>query len=219
MREICARFALLGPTLEISENIKLTLDENNVIREIDELNYDVSDNNLLMPGLFNAHVHSADIELRNRVHRGNLAELVGPGGIKQKHLSDLSKEGLVSSVRSSYNEALNSGVLGWADFREGGLRGLDPYPIDENHNFIPFARAAPQDLAMLPSFSNIGFRDVQVNSAKEMKEITSVMKNRQKLSWIHASEDLELRDKWVKKFSHSDIIWAIDELNVDCHLR
>ena len=79
--------ALTGNDLRVLENVKIIVDDNNRIIEIDESNKEIKNNVVLIPGLFNAHVHAADIGLRGKAF-GSLNELIGKGGIKHGYLKN-----------------------------------------------------------------------------------------------------------------------------------
>ncbi|MCY3410273.1 MAG: amidohydrolase family protein [Candidatus Heimdallarchaeota archaeon] len=207
------RYALLGKNLDLVENIIIDLDENNQIIEIQELNHEVRDYSLLIPSLFNAHVHSADIGLRG-VERKTLAELVGPGGIKAKYLSSLDMNNLGVEIAKSILEARIHGVQGWSDFREGGIMGIEPYSLIDPH-FRAFARVNSEDISSLPRHIHIGLRDVIQFSEQEMYKIAAMKQKKNKILQIHAAEDIELLNQWKLEYGSSDVIWAIRELGVD----
>lgn len=137
MREVQAKYGLIGPELDLVENIKLVLDKRNQIIEIEELNRDLKTYDVLFPGFFNGHVHSADIGLRGIINNYSLQALVDPGGIKHTHLDNLSTPETQKAILQTYSEALNNGILGWSDFREGGLKIFESYPI-KNQQFKVF---------------------------------------------------------------------------------
>lgn len=213
MRSIYAKYALLNDELEIKQNIIIHTKDNR-IKQIEHSPNDVKNNILILPAFFNAHVHFADIGIRG-VEEKNLAKLVGAGGIKHQYLQGLTNDELLRNYRRARKEAIEGGVLGWADFREGGISGLHPYIKEQHHNFIAYARPSLNTIDNLPKGVNIGFRDVNALSDEAMIKISRKAKSEGRKVQIHASEDYELRKLWIDKYGKSDIKWAIDELSVD----
>ncbi|MHA2251562.1 MAG: amidohydrolase family protein [Candidatus Kariarchaeaceae archaeon] len=208
------QYAFLGDELQLAQNIRVELDPDNRIVEIDEHHREIKNNLLLMPGLFNAHVHAGDIGLRG-VSKDDLASLVGEGGIKHTYLNNLNEQELEKSLLQSLHEAEKAGTMGWADFREGGLKGLQPYPLSERGTHIPFGRPARDEVQELHDIAQIGFRDVVVFPVDDMIQIAEAAKELKKRIFIHASEDLHLRERWEREHGYSDVAWAIDHLQVD----
>lgn len=218
IKRIRARYALVGSNLDLIENVDVLLDHNNEIIEIEELSLDIKSNTLIMPGLFNSHVHTADIGLRG-IDGYGLSELVGPQGIKQRHLASLTDDQLNESILLAYNEAIGFGTLGWSDFREGGLSGLKPYPVNSSQTHIPFARPEIGKLESLPEFANIGIRDVDAYSELVIQQLTERARKSGKKVFIHISEDIKLREEWIRRHGSTDLIWAIDNLKIDAFVH
>ena len=64
INRIRAKYALVGSDLDLIENVDVLINHKNEIVEIEELSQNITSNTLIMPGLFNSHVHAADIGLR-----------------------------------------------------------------------------------------------------------------------------------------------------------
>ncbi len=214
MEPIFGEFAIIGNDLSIMENVRILLDDKNRIIEIEECNRDVDNNIALIPGLFNAHVHAADIELRG-VGSRKLDELVGKHGIKHKYLSQMTESQLQTSLELAYQEAVRSGTLGWSDFREGGLKGIKPYPLNQSKFHLAFGRPHQNEFNDLSLFPNIGIMDVKAYSDTEMNKISENLNRKSQKLFIHASESMYLRQNWILKHGISDIQWSIDVLNPD----
>jgi cytosine/adenosine deaminase-related metal-dependent hydrolase len=211
---ILSEFALVGSDLKILRNVKITIDQKHQITQIEELDRNITNRKVVMPGLFNAHVHAADLHLRG-VKSKDLGSLVGRNGIKHKYLLSLSQEQLQNSLRQAVDEAIKLGTLGWSDFREGGVKGIQYYPIRGMTNFLAFGRPDLSDLNDLSQFDHLGIMDVQAYSEIDMKHLANqTNRNKQKI-FIHGSESLKLRKEWISKFGVSDIIWALDILKPD----
>lgn len=79
----------------------------------------------VVPAPVNAHTHVADAFLRDRPGKpATVAELVGPGGWKHRHLAEASAEQLAEGIRRYAGEMAALGTSAFIDFREGGLAGV-----------------------------------------------------------------------------------------------
>ncbi len=200
----------MGDDLEPIWNSRVYFSDDGSIVEIAELSSEIECRDVLIPGIFNAHVHSADIGLRG-VRGKSLDELVGANSIKSKYLSRLSSVQLDTAVRRSYEEARNFRISGWSDFREGGIEGLRPYetlPL----TFLAFGRPDVSDFHNLGEFDHFGIRDVAYYTEEELNQLREYAELGAKLTFIHASEDKDLRDRWQSKYGMSDVIWAVEEI-------
>lgn len=114
---------------------------------------------IAVPGLINAHTHIGDGVAKERGLGRELRELVEPPwGLKHKILNETPEPLLAKAMRGAAEEMLQGGVTVFADFREGGLRGLtlelealSGLPI----RFLPLGR---------PSF-NFRFETLEKNEA------------------------------------------------------
>lgn len=80
----------------------------------------------ICPALFNAHTHLGDTIAMDCGVTGDLAALVTPPhGLKHTLLAAASRNDLVNGMRASIQGMMSGGVAGCADFREGGLEGVD----------------------------------------------------------------------------------------------
>lgn len=79
----------------------------------------------IVPSPVNAHTHVADACLRDVPGKpGTVAELVGPGGWKHRHLAAARPADLVAGVQRYAGEMAAVGASRFIDFREGGLAGV-----------------------------------------------------------------------------------------------
>lgn len=79
---------------------------------------------LILPGLWNAHTHLGDAVVTQEL-RGTLEELVAPPhGLKHRVLARAKDEAVIAAMRRAMATMLRTGVTGFSDFREGGLKGL-----------------------------------------------------------------------------------------------
>jgi cytosine/adenosine deaminase-related metal-dependent hydrolase len=79
---------------------------------------------LIVPGLWNAHTHLGDAVVTQEL-RGTIEELVAPPhGLKHRILAKAKDDAVVAAMRRAMAAMLGTGTTGFADFREGGLKGL-----------------------------------------------------------------------------------------------
>jgi cytosine/adenosine deaminase-related metal-dependent hydrolase len=79
---------------------------------------------LIIPGLWNAHTHLGDAVVTQEL-KGTLEELVAPPhGLKHRVLAKAKDHAVVAAIRRAMVTMLRTGTAGFADFREGGLKGL-----------------------------------------------------------------------------------------------
>jgi cytosine/adenosine deaminase-related metal-dependent hydrolase len=80
---------------------------------------------LLLPGLINAHTHIGDSIAKDFKSDPDLSSTVDPiVGIKHKILSGTDPIHLEAFMRNTAVSMLKSGIVAFADFREGGLDGV-----------------------------------------------------------------------------------------------
>ena len=93
----------------------------------------------VLPAPVNAHTHVADACLRNKPGKpATVAELVGPGGWKQRELAAAAQDDLRQGVIQYVDEMAAIGTTRFLDFRETGLAGAT------------FLRSLAPDLAVEP---------------------------------------------------------------------
>jgi cytosine/adenosine deaminase-related metal-dependent hydrolase len=81
---------------------------------------------LLLPGLINAHTHVGDSIAKDFTSDPDLSSTVDPiVGIKRKILSRTDPIHLEAFMRNTAVSMLKSGIVAFADFREGGLDGVE----------------------------------------------------------------------------------------------
>ncbi|MDO5843714.1 MAG: amidohydrolase family protein [Methanocorpusculum sp.] len=114
--------AFTGDDFEF-ENVEIVV-ENGIIKEICPKNK--KSDRWIFPAFFNAHTHVADtVAMDTKVDRP-LAELVSPpDGIKHKILNSTSDDVLARAISETLLFMKNTGTLGFADFREGGVNGAE----------------------------------------------------------------------------------------------
>lgn len=119
--DICG-LAFIGDNFR-AENAEIII-ENGVIKEINPVKK--SSENWIVPAFFNAHTHIADAAACDIKVDRPLAELVAPpNGLKHRILRATPDNELVNIMKSTIKFMKNTGTLGFADFREGGVHGVN----------------------------------------------------------------------------------------------
>ena len=79
----------------------------------------------ICPSFFNAHTHLGDTIAMDAPARGDIAALVAPpDGLKPRLLGAARDGDCVAGMRESVIRMMRGGTAGFADFREGGERGV-----------------------------------------------------------------------------------------------
>jgi cytosine/adenosine deaminase-related metal-dependent hydrolase len=79
---------------------------------------------LIVPGMWNAHTHLGDAVVTQEL-KGTIEELVAPPhGLKHRVLARARDAAVIAAMRRAIATMLRTGTTGFADFREGGLKGL-----------------------------------------------------------------------------------------------
>src|SRR2546425_1650120 len=79
---------------------------------------------LIVPGMWNAHTHLGDAVVTQEL-KGTLEELVAPPrGLKHRVLAKAKDAAVIAAIRRAMATMVRTGTTGFADFREGGLKGL-----------------------------------------------------------------------------------------------
>lgn len=152
---------------------------------------DVESEYIATPTFFNSHIHLGDSVAKDPPFMP-LEKLVGPGGFKFKVLSSL-KEKAPDAIRESIEIALSSGTSVLADFREGGLEGLEILrKADERRVCMALARPSTieeaEKMAEMDYVAGFGMSSVRDHSMEFLEEIRKIASKNGKLFAIHAGE-------------------------------
>ncbi len=105
-------------------------------------------NGIILPGLVNAHIHTGDYSFQEAGLNLDFKEIVAsPSSLKHRLLRSLPRKRIVNGIRGVLRYSVRIGVLALADFREGGLEGVEigveasrSMPI----HYLVFARPAKE---------------------------------------------------------------------------
>src|SRR3972149_6618290 len=79
---------------------------------------------LIIPALWNAHTHLGDAVVTQEL-KGTIEDLVAPPhGLKHRVLARAKDAAVIAAMRRAMTTMVRTGTAGFADFREGGLKGL-----------------------------------------------------------------------------------------------
>lgn len=115
-------FALLGDELSLRP-VRIEI-EDGIIRSIEEVNNPRK--RWILPALFNAHTHIGDAVAMDLPVDVDLESIVTPpDGLKHRILRATERGALVSAMHATIGFMEQSGCAGFADFREGGVEGVE----------------------------------------------------------------------------------------------
>lgn len=95
-----------------------------IIKEIGTDPVDSELQGIICPRFVNAHTHIGDSAFKDPPFLP-LSELVGPGGLKHQLLVKTPRAVLVEAMRATLRDMIATGTFAFADFREGGLEGVE----------------------------------------------------------------------------------------------
>lgn len=86
---------------------------------------EVTAKGFVLPTLFNAHTHLGDAFIKESPPRDLQMAVKPPNGWKHMRLAAATREEVVNGMRDAMDAAFKGGTCHLADFREGGLAGID----------------------------------------------------------------------------------------------
>lgn len=195
---------------------------------------------LVIPGFVNAHTHigdsigkdiGVDSTFNSRIHPTH--------GIKNKILQKSVRKHLINFMRSSVISMMRKGIVAFADFREGGLQGIEQiteatsglsikcirlgrpeYYYDVSQDFNQNPKFPPDVIELIYNILNIadglgisGANENTDNSLKEYRRIIQKESLKKKfLLGIHASESLQTEKKSITATGKSEVQRIVNNL-------
>lgn len=161
-----------------------------IIREIGRGPVDADLDGIVCPCFVNAHTHVGDSVFKDPPFQ-SLADLVGPGGLKHRVLARWPRHLIVEGMRRSLLEMAATGTCAFADFREGGIEGVEM--LLEALQGVPlisriFGRPLPGSRQLPKGCWGVGIsstRDFPLSLVQEMAELARAEGRRVA---IHAGE-------------------------------
>lgn len=193
---------------------------------------------LMIPGLINAHTHIGDSFVKDFGVGKSLLELFRPiTGLKHRLLKSASDGLIIRSMRNTIFDMLSCGITAFADFREGGKKGIlllkkaieglkirtiilgrpdyyfDEDEVVENHA-MPEDRIREVD-EILDISDGIGLSGPNEYTDKAMKELSRLINRKKKICAIHAGEDRYSLSFSLENFHRSEVGRALENLDLD----
>ena len=161
-----------------------------VIREVGTGQVDADCEGIVCPRFVNSHIHLGDSAFKDPPFLP-LSQLVGPGGLKTRLLNETPRESLIEGMRRSLAQMVDSGTYLFADFREGGEKGIRM--LEEAARDMPllmriFGRPLPGEIKVPEGCFGLGIsstRDYDPNTVQRM--VTEARRERKAVA-IHAGE-------------------------------
>jgi cytosine/adenosine deaminase-related metal-dependent hydrolase len=195
---------------------------------------------LACPGFINAHTHIGDSFGKDIGIDSSLETRIHPiHGIKNKILQKSERKHLINFMRSSAISMMRNGVVVFADFREGGLQGIDQikeatsglsiksivlgrpeYYYDISRDFYKNRKFSPDVINLICNILNLadglgisGANENTDSSLNQYREIIQKKSLKKKyLIGIHASESLETEKKSITITGKSEVQRIIGNL-------
>jgi len=193
---------------------------------------------LMIPGFINAHTHIGDSFVKDSGLGKSLIELFRPmTGLKHRLLKSAPEDSIMKSMRNSIFDMLRCGITTFADFREGGKKGVmllkkaiegvkiravilgrPDYYYDEDEIVEDYAM--PEDEirevdGILEMCDGIGLSGPKEYTNRTMRELSRLIKSKKKICAIHAGEDKYSMDFSQKNFRQSEVERALKNLDLD----
>ncbi|MCK5548179.1 MAG: amidohydrolase family protein [Thermoplasmata archaeon] len=152
---------------------------------------------IVIPNFFDAHTHIGDSIVREEV-RGSVEEVFGPEGFKISRLRAASDENLVDSIRVSLRNMVASGISGFCDFRENGVKGLSSLYLALFNSPVGCIALGRPDKniydekeigAILNIADGIGASSARDWDFAELEKVRALVEKSGKMFATHASED------------------------------
>lgn len=164
--------------------------ENGIIKSVEEST--VTTDTIIAPCFVNAHTHIGDSVIKDPPYLP-LAELVQPPhGLKHRILQETPYSNIVASMKASIYDMIKTGTCAFADFREGGLAGVQAlkHALESNPAIEAriFGRPANEDMSYLDICDGTGLSSTSDLDIEIIKKITRQTKEKRKKFAIHAGE-------------------------------
>ncbi|MGQ9721370.1 MAG: amidohydrolase family protein [Candidatus Jordarchaeum sp.] len=219
-------FCLAGRKLDLLEEAYITISSEGYFEKVSSEApksqiYSDFEDCLILPTFINAHTHVGDSFAKEMGYQYSIEEVVeSPHGLKHRLLADASKDELISGIRDACLEMLSSGTSMFADFREGGLLGMQlldrvikDLPIKAVRLGRPNQETTLEEL--IPIVDGVGLTSTNNYTDEELKEISSKCKKNNKIVAVHVSETENEKKISYEKFGYSDVKRALDVLEAD----
>jgi len=194
---------------------------------------------LAIPGLINAHTHIGDSIAKDIGIGSTLRELVHPiYGLKTRILEEAKEEQLRQAITETASDMLACGITTFADFREGGLKGVSdvlhnlpekrPHAMilcRPDHYFTP-EQIADDERTMPPSVldelrqalnmcDGLGLSGPNEYTGEAMEQMSQLAKRQEKIVAIHAAESRDSQEFSLDNFSAPEVRRVLRHMKPD----
>lgn len=219
----------------VNDNVFGKINTDNIASDDDV--YD-AEGLLMIPGLINAHTHIADSIAKDIASDEGLDKRVHPVyGVKRAVLNESVREHLVTYMQASVLSMLKRGITTFADFREGGLDGINLLKeavtemgirhiclgrVEHYFNMESIQRNddLPEEVlkdaeTVIDASDGFGISGANEYSNKALGRFQKIAREHNKLLAIHAAESREVSDYSMKNFGKSETSRIIEHLLPD----
>ena len=193
---------------------------------------------LVIPGFVNTHIHLGDSAAKELGFGQDLLSLMKPpNGLKHRFLRKTSRKTLIRGIRSTLRDMLALGITTFADFREGGVKGIKVlrealegfriqpiilgrpnYYMDEEDlekNLKPLSGQALKETHKIFRFADgIGLSSPNEYTDKALKQFSSIFKGK-KLIATHVAEHPATQEISRRRTGYSEVYRAVKLLKAD----
>jgi cytosine/adenosine deaminase-related metal-dependent hydrolase len=191
-------------------------------------------NCVVLPSFIDAHTHIGDSVAKDAGIGKPYEELVKPpDGLKHRILTSTPTEKLIQSMRESMQVMLSSGISVFADFREGGVegvemlhkatRGLEIKPVSlgrpagaifTREEIEQNLRGVPEDVLeelvnLLRMCDGLGISGTNAFTDLGLRQLSDMAKSMGKIVAIHTAENTRIQNFSFKLTRNSDVERAL----------
>ena len=145
----------------------------------------------VIPSFINGHTHVGDSFI-NLEPKGNLAEIVGPGGFKHRMLVSANEKDVTRSMEASIHIMKATGTSAFIDFRESGLKGAELLKRSDARTGMAVILSRPSSVSEgeeLISFTDgFGMSAISDHNFDLLKDLRQICRRNNRIFAIHFSE-------------------------------
>jgi cytosine/adenosine deaminase-related metal-dependent hydrolase len=180
--------AIRDGSLEFTEDGKVTFC-NEIIRD--------GRKGTIIPSFINGHTHVGDSFISSEP-RGNLAEIVGPGGFKHRMLLSADENVIMRGMETSIEVMKKTGTSGFLDFRESGMHGAELLHKADSKEKMAVILSRPSTASegeqLISSTNGFGMSAISDHNFDLLMDLRKICRKNKKIFAIHFSEASEEKE-------------------------